>query len=1440
MKKIFIIIFLLKLIFAYDNLTCSSAIWVSNDANSSFSKEFIYKDLYVGNKGGVYFKFKTSVSGILTVSQQTLKNKYGYKKHKILAGESCNNFSIKRKGSTKDLVEIQIDPNKTYVIKIQEANMNNYLNVKVDFNFEPEYLQPSSDDICYNDLQFSGNCFGMGPCAFGVGCRKIYPLKVKKNLKNIKIYYNEDGLSGSFSDSCGADPDGSCKSAHSIDFGPFGFLNNAVEFDFNSLNSGISADIWVENLVNMQCFYSDRLYISYEKDGKIYKGKLRHCEESLDKYRDFELRNPKNTRNIKGNIKFIGNTVLEGDDQGYLTNTDIDLSYVDTDNDPDTFNSSAALLNIPDPENSTIVWAGLYTQGYLQGITDVSKVYSLLLDSDYPLYLTVPKLGRLKVVPSVIDYARNIKNGKVYGYTYNTFTEIKALEGKKASEVNGWITAANIKCFEGKDNSGLGNFGAWTLVVIYKNKNEKLRNISVFDGYKKVSLNDNPVVNINVKGFLTPYHGEINSTLSLFVGEGDKYITGDQLFVNGVSINTKNAFNSSITGFERNPSILNNQGIDIQNHNISTVIKNGETNATITLKTHKDSNGNADTYFPSVVAFTTNLYEPRVCYYIQRIYDDNNQTYFENGKFVKDIDPLKNYNIKLFIANMPNNKDDKNIETAQKVQVYMNLNEFNYTLNSTYIKNIDDYLYTKMTDMPNDDLAVFYVDKNESEWHLGVGADTTQGGTIEPSFTFDDKNKAYIIFKGKFIVENNQTNLDLENYLNFKASFATEGIEIPPQNALEIPQCKQFNTSTGLVLPKGEFVVANSYNNQNILPSDTGDNIYKLKTAVVNRDFNITVIKVKNDHITPQTYTGIIKVDLIKTPANYFINSDIKTKKYLCNTAVVLDTKFVYFKNQSNKNVIFKYNLASKDTMIRVSYLTYNNMIFSWPDCDYTKLSCIWDALKIYGNNVPCKNVCYPAQNSNVNKCLQCLFAGSFRKSSCSYDDFAIRPYKFTITSPLKEKAGTSFNVKILALDFNGNKVSNYNTFITLNGKSPYISASENKNGCITGSLYGNSLAFINGEANVSLIYTEAGYVKLKISEKDGSEFANIDKNDTPVNQRMIKSAEENISFIPDHFDITGVYSNYKKGKFTYISDDLNMSSELDLNITAKNAMNAVTKNYNRLCYAKNTDLNISYSKKGEINTLLLVKLAANTENRDKNFTINGVINEINLSKDIFDMLNRGSANIKILINYKKDYTNPSGEVKTTIKDINISDSDGVFGNKDLEQNAVFRYGKIAIKDISAFGNEANTTFTYEYWDNIKGWVINSDHNESMYGDINKSKSIIPSGINIFNLGNIINGEQNITIKTDHILPYVTKIHLSIPSWLWYHPSAKGYKDPDSSNLNCLTHPCMRIEFRKENKGWGGVGTDTQKYKETNRTVEFNTSASKIKANKNEVNRLNW
>ncbi len=452
-----------------------------------------------------------------------------------------------------------------------------------------------------------------------------------------------------------------------------------------------------------------------------------------------------------------------------------------------------------------------------------------------------------------------------------------------------------------------------------------------------------------------------------------------------------------------------------------------------------------------------------------------------------------------------------------------------------------------------------------------------------------------------------------------------------------------------------------------------------------------------------------------------------------------------------------------------------------------------------------------------------------------SSDNFAIRPDKFVITNiPSKIKSGEDFNITIKAVAFNSNiPVNNYNETLKIDNKvSPTLTYAETKKNCVTGKLISipKEINFKNGIATLKLNYNEVGDINLTIKEINGSEFAKIDNDDTNWNKRKIKEDTQIINIKPYNFEINATLKNYKNYPFTYISNDLNMSSVLNLSIKAVNKENKVTKNYSDKCYAKNIDINMSHSiPKNNLDIIY----AYNNKYKRKNYQI---IKLNNISKNIFK---NGIANLKILINFERYPNKFEKKFNFKINDVNISDGT-LFANKIASGVAQFRYGMLKTNDITIFSiKKIDTTIQYEYFDDK--WKINEEHNTSDLGNIlyEVKPTDIKFKIKTINGVNIKNGVEQIEISTTHALPYSAKIHLAIPSWLWYHPLAKTYSNPSATNLDCLTHPCIKVTFLKSGSGWAGVGKENSKYNENNKTIKVNLS-KEINVTKKEVKKLNW
>ncbi len=592
-----------------------------------------------------------------------------------------------------------------------------------------------------------------------------------------------------------------------------------------------------------------------------------------------------------------------------------------------------------------------------------------------------------------------------------------------------------------------------------------------------------------------------------------------------------------------------------------------------------------------------------------------------------------------------------------------------------------------------------------------------------------------------------------------------------------------------------ENVPTTSTNNVSETPSaidawDVDENITHrvIKTKIVNKSFKLKIAGIENNQETALN-KGIVKFAL------YDVLNQIEI------------TPFYDF-NTSNASIEQEFNISKSVKDVKVEFKIC-------ADVDSNGSLIIKDSSE--------------CSNTTVYQCRENPGTVAWRKCFSS-DDFAIRPYKFVIeNAPTVVKAGEEFNITVKALDFQNNPAQNYNEVVSV-VNSPRIRYVDNDaNATKAIEITSTNRQFVNGVVVLRLRYLDVGEGNITIDEVNGSEFALVDANDTNVSARFIQSARTGIKFIPFAFRIDAKYTDFNNSNFTYISNDLNMSSNLDINITAINKDGNATEYYNRDMYAKNIALTITHSIPLNVNS---VRYVETSQNAIQEVNITSPI-QLSISKNYFD---KGKANLHIKINFPRDNKNPINSFRFNINEINVTDNDAN-GSITLNQSATFYYGRMFIDNVSGYASELNNTAKYQYWNN-NSWVLNTNHINNSFGEI-KYLYINASDVS-YTKGNVNNGLQQVTLRTTHTLPYKVKVHVAIPSWLWYHPLAKNYQDPSASNQDCLTHPCFNASFLSDSKGWGGVGINKAKYKETNRTTEINSSLDKININKKSVKKLNW
>jgi len=396
-------------------------------------------------------------------------------------------------------------------------------------------------------------------------------------------------------------------------------------------------------------------------------------------------------------------------------NNDFTQQYVDIDSDPTTWMSSSDSLNLS--TCSEIAWAGLYWGGRVSASTTNYAIREKVkISVDNGAYQNL-------VADELIDFTGTL--------SYFCFKDITSIVQSNA--INARYTVANMITQTGTTN----RWGGWTIVVVYKNVLESMRNLTVFDGLANVSLFSNPntpSVDIPVSGFLTPLSGPVSFELGVVAYDGDRQQTGDQLKFNGagsfVNIDdaihsTTNLFNSTIsydgalTPF-RNPDLNNTLGHDanifLPDNSSFNFLPNNATSATIQVSTA------SETIITQVFTSAIDVYEPdlRATVYLDDL----------NGGQVVPGDTLE-YTIV-----------GKNIGSDPSINTFMT---DTLDIRTEYVPGsisiVSGPNSGAKTDAYSDDQGEYDPVNRVVVVRVGTGANTTTGGTMQNSPTGADSTQ---------------------------------------------------------------------------------------------------------------------------------------------------------------------------------------------------------------------------------------------------------------------------------------------------------------------------------------------------------------------------------------------------------------------------------------------------------------------------------------------------------------------------------------------------------------------------------------------------------------------------------------------------------------------------------------------------------------------------
>ena len=477
------------------------------------------------------------------------------------------------------------------------------------------------------------------------------------------------------------------------------------------------------------------------------------------------------------------------------------MEYVDIDSDPSTWMSSSDSLALP--SCSEVSFAGLYWSARVQPNTSEyvnrNQVRVKLGNFFYQTFTADETLD-------VLNIPTNPSFGMPGYYCYKNITPLV-----QASGGNARFTIANISSETGDENL----FGAWTIVVVYSNQLESMRNLTVFDGMGYVSGQNN--LDIPISGFLTPTLGPVSFELGVVAYEGDRSIQGDRFQFQGSGgfldvpdplRNPSDFFNSTITSGGaltpfRNPSFNNMLGFDngifIPDNSAFTYIGNAATNATIRVATSQDA------ILPRIITSAIDIYEPdlRATVFINDI----------NGAPAEPGDILE-YTV-----------TGKNIGSDVSLGTYM---ETTLNIRTEYIPNSIEYLnggfIGAKTDASGDDQAEYDAASRIVRTRINLGADAITGGTMTNSATGADSSSVKFrvqvvddciildcdstLENEAYIYGNGQISGNLFDNNGVSASYDANGCPSATTNVVTVfsPNCDEIEISHNEPLCEGDTI----------------------------------------------------------------------------------------------------------------------------------------------------------------------------------------------------------------------------------------------------------------------------------------------------------------------------------------------------------------------------------------------------------------------------------------------------------------------------------------------------------------------------------------------------------------------------------------------------------------------------------------------------------
>ena len=436
---------------------------------------------------------------------------------------------------------------------------------------------------------------------------------------------------------------------------------------------------------------------------------------------------------------------------------------------------------------------------------------------------------------------------------------------------------------------------------------------------------------------------------------------------------------------------------------------------------------------------------------------------------------------------------------------------------------------------------------------------------------------------------------------------------------------------------------------------------------------------------------------------------------------------------------------------------------------------------------------------------------GNEDNRTLSSDSFAIRPLRFTLQLPTIAYAKDDFNISASAIDQNGDPAKDYNE---TRGVSFTIDANETKHGCQNGSLQIEQFHFQDGVAqNIDANYSEIGDINITLYEINGSEFAQVDADDTNDSMRLIEPASQILHVKPYKIKIEEVRANASTGKdWLYVIKDDNIS-EMNLTVGAKvqalDKDNGLLEDFNATCYGE--DLHVRFWYDEDITTNahpISVKYVGTTS--DDIALLSDCNKSIRFPKSVF---HAGEGYKEYAFDINSTFYQPLSPIQLRLDKATITEttlSKVVENRENIDRNITFYYASLRAKDLYTSKQDdttaanilvydkAGSIYTQNWKEFIIDWYLMQDDDVSQVTLSRTTEGFDYDSVQISDMTATFspetNGTTTISISNPSKHPNAF-LHLDIASWLWYSANKRATFAKDQS---CAHHPCIHYRYFDE------------------------------------------